>query len=176
MKTAIIFTSKHGTTAKVAQMIAERLTGNQVSLFNLKEDKHPDLASFEGIILGTSVYAGASSKTMQRFCKKHLDTLTTKRMGLFVCGMEPNKEKQRLELENAYPSLLFNHATTKHFLGGEFLFEKMNFFERAIIKRIAKTDKSVSQIKEDEIEKLVSEIPIHRQKLGEVFVKVKGNN
>jgi menaquinone-dependent protoporphyrinogen oxidase len=33
----------------------------------------------------------------------------------------------------------------------------MNFFERAIIKRIAKTDKSVSQIKEDEIEKFVIE-------------------
>jgi menaquinone-dependent protoporphyrinogen oxidase len=71
--------------------------------------------------------------------------------------MEPNAEKQRLELENAYPAPLFNHAVTKHFLGGEFLFEKMNFFERAIIKRIAKTDKSVSQIKDDEIEKLVAE-------------------
>jgi flavodoxin len=33
MKTAIIYTSKHGTTAKVAQMISERLAGSQVSIF-----------------------------------------------------------------------------------------------------------------------------------------------
>jgi menaquinone-dependent protoporphyrinogen IX oxidase len=37
MKTVIIYTSKHGTTAKIAQMIAERLSGNQVSVVNLKK-------------------------------------------------------------------------------------------------------------------------------------------
>ncbi|KAA6319805.1 hypothetical protein EZS27_030338, partial [termite gut metagenome] len=57
MRAAIIYTSKHGTTAKVAQMIAGRLTGNHVSIFDLKKVKCPDLNSFDGIILGTSVYA-----------------------------------------------------------------------------------------------------------------------
>jgi menaquinone-dependent protoporphyrinogen oxidase len=33
----------------------------------------------------------------------------------------------------------------------------MNFFERAIIKRIAKTDKSISQIRENEIDRFVTE-------------------
>jgi menaquinone-dependent protoporphyrinogen oxidase len=116
MKTAIIYTSKHGTTAKVAQMIAGRLTDSPVSLIDLKKDKHPDVRSFDGIILGTSIYASASSKTMQH------------EYAVFAC-----------------------------FAGGEFLFEKMNFFERAVIKRIAKTDKSVSSIKEDEIVRFVTE-------------------
>jgi menaquinone-dependent protoporphyrinogen oxidase len=40
---------------------------------------------------------------------------------------------------------------------GGYLFDKMNFFERAIIKQITKTDKSVSKIKEDEIERLIME-------------------
>jgi menaquinone-dependent protoporphyrinogen oxidase len=158
MKTAIIYTSKHGTTAKVAQMIAERLTGNQVSVINLKKDKHPDINLFDGIILGTSIYAGTSSKTMQRFCKEHLETLKQKRLALFVCGMEPDSAKQQQELTNAYPQELYEYAVSKCFAGGEFQFEKMNFFERAIIKRIAKTDKSVSQIKEEEIEKFVDDI------------------
>jgi menaquinone-dependent protoporphyrinogen oxidase len=47
MKTAIIYTSKHGTTAKVAQMIAGRLTDSPVSLIDLKEEKHPDIRSFD---------------------------------------------------------------------------------------------------------------------------------
>jgi menaquinone-dependent protoporphyrinogen oxidase len=42
MKTAIIYTSKHGTTAKVAQMIADRLTGDTVSVIDLKQVKCPD--------------------------------------------------------------------------------------------------------------------------------------
>ncbi|KAA6328572.1 Protoporphyrinogen IX dehydrogenase [termite gut metagenome] len=157
-KIAIIYTSKHGTTAKVAQMIAGRLTGNQVSIFDLKKVKCPDLNSFDGIILGTSVYAGQSSKTMQRFCKSNIAVLTQKRFALFVCGMEPDTSKQQQELINSYPQALHQHAVAKCFAGGEFLFEKMNFFERAIIKRIAKTDKSVSQIKEDNIDKFVQEI------------------
>jgi menaquinone-dependent protoporphyrinogen oxidase len=52
---------------------------------------------------------------------------------------------------------LKQQAIAKHFLGGEFIFEKMNFFERSVIKRIAKTDKSVSRIDEDGIEKFVTD-------------------
>ncbi|MDR2475873.1 MAG: flavodoxin domain-containing protein [Bacteroidales bacterium] len=157
MKTAIIFTSKHGTTAKVTQMIAARLTGNQVSVINLKKDKIPDINLFDGIILGTSIYAGTSSKTMQRFCKENIEALKRKRPALFVCGMELDETKQQQELSNAYPQELYEYAVAGCFAGGEFQFEKMNFFERAIIKRIAKTDKSVSQIKKDGIDRLVTE-------------------
>jgi menaquinone-dependent protoporphyrinogen oxidase len=94
---------------------------------------------------------------MQRFCKENIETLAQKRFALFVCGMESDSAKQQQELANAYPQELYEYAVSTCFAGGEFLFEKMNFFERAIIKRIAKTDKSVSQIKENEIEKIVVE-------------------
>jgi menaquinone-dependent protoporphyrinogen oxidase len=157
MKTAIIYVSKHGTTEKVARKIAEKSGSHEVSFFNLKTDKNPDITPFDEIILGTPVYAGTPSKRMQTFIKNHAYILTAKRVGLFVCGMEPNREKQQQELENAYPLSLKQQAVAKHFLGGEFLFEKMNFFERAIIKRIAKTDKSVSRIDEDGIGKFVTD-------------------
>jgi menaquinone-dependent protoporphyrinogen oxidase len=155
MKTAIIYTSKHGTTEKVAQMIAGRLSDNQVSLIDLKKDARPDINPFEKIILGTPVYAGTPSKTMQRFSRENIEILKQKRLALFVCGMELDETKQQQELTNAYPQELHEYAVSKCFAGGEFLFEKMNFVERAIIKRIAKADKSVSQIREDEIDKLV---------------------
>ena len=135
----------------------ERLTGNQVSLIDLKKVKHPDIRSFEGIILGTSIYSGTSSKTMQRFCKDNIGRLMQKRLALFVCGMERDSAKRQQELANAYPQELHEYAISTCFAGGEFLFEKMNLFERAIIKHVAKTDKSVSQIKEDEIDELVIE-------------------
>jgi menaquinone-dependent protoporphyrinogen oxidase len=69
--------------------------------------------------------------------------------------MEPDSTKQQTELSNAYPQELYEYAVSKCFAGGEFLFEKMNLFERAIIKRIAKTDRSVSQIREKDIDRFV---------------------
>jgi menaquinone-dependent protoporphyrinogen oxidase len=159
MKTAIIYVSKHGTTEKVARKISETVGARRalLLLINLKTDKNPDITPFDVIILGTPIYAGTPSKRMQTFIKNHADTLTAKRIGLFVCGMEPNREKQQQELENAYPLALQQQALARHFLCGEFIFEKMNFFERAIIKRIAKTDKSVSHIDEDGIGKFVTD-------------------
>jgi menaquinone-dependent protoporphyrinogen oxidase len=159
MKTALIYVSKHGTTETVARKIAETVGARHAlpSLINLKTDKNPDITPFDGIILGTPVYAGTPSKRMQTFIKNHSDILTAKHIGLFVCGMEPDREKQQQELENAYPPELQQQAVARHFLGGEFLFEKMNFFERAVIKRIAKTDKSISQIDEDGIEEFVTD-------------------
>jgi menaquinone-dependent protoporphyrinogen oxidase len=71
--------------------------------------------------------------------------------------MELDETKQQQELANAYPQELVRHAVSTCFAGGEFQFDKMNFFERAIIKRIAKTDKSVSQIWEGEIDRFVME-------------------
>ncbi|GAP72332.1 hypothetical protein SAMD00024442_3_37 [Candidatus Symbiothrix dinenymphae] len=162
MNIAIIYTSKYGTTAKVAQTITGQLTGSQVSIIDLKKVKCPDLNSFDGIILGTSVYAGTSSKTMQRFCKDNIAVLVQKRLALFVCGMELDTSKRQQELTNAYPQALHQHAVSICFAGGEFQFEKMNFFERAIIKRIAKTDKSVSQIDKEAIGKFILEFSLDR--------------
>jgi menaquinone-dependent protoporphyrinogen oxidase len=65
MKTAIIYVSKHGTTEKVARMIAGKLGSREVSFFNLKTDKNPDITPFDAVILGTPVYAGSPSKRMQ---------------------------------------------------------------------------------------------------------------
>ena len=44
------------------------------------------------------------------------------------------------------------------FLGDAFLFELMNFFERFIIKRIAKTTTSVERIEDEKIEGFVGKL------------------
>lgn len=138
-------------------MIAEKLSDSHVSLVDLNDNKMPDLTAFDAYILGTPIYAGNPQKAMQHFCNKNADVLTQKPLALFVCGMEENGDKQQQELANAFPENVCQKAVSKQFLGGEFLFEKMNFFEKMIIKKIAKTDKNVSAIKEENIDKLVSE-------------------
>ena len=159
MRIAIIYASKHGTTEKVACSIAEKLKEtNEVELFSLNINANPDISGFEMVILGSSIYAGQASKKMKTFCRVNESVLLQKRLGLFVCGMDPNKEQQEKELKDAYPEVLQNSATATGFMGGAFLFEKMNFFERAIIKKIAKTTTSVQRIDNDAVDEFIKKL------------------
>lgn len=153
-KVAIVYASRHGTTEKVACLLAEKLK-NEVKLISLKEDKDPDINPYDLVILGTSVYAGNPLKTITKFCEENKTILLQKNIGLFVCGMEPNPEKQAVETENAYPEYLREHAYATEFLGGEFIFEKLNIFEKLIIKKVSKVTSSVSAIHNDAIEKFI---------------------
>lgn len=154
MKTAIIYATTHGTTEKAAKYIAENLPNDEVKLISLKE-KGISLIPFEKVILGASIHLGVVSHDMKQFCKKHLHILQTKELGLFVCGMEPDIDRQNYELEMAYPPTLQTIAKARAFVGGEFLFQKMNFFQRVIIKNIIHSDEDVSHIHYDVLDHFI---------------------
>ena len=179
MKIAIIYASKHGTTEKVATSIADKLREtNEVELFSLKKNANPDISGFDTIILGSSIYAGQASGKMKSFCKANETVLLQKKLALFVCGMHPDKEEQEKELKNAYSEDLQKKAMATGFLGGEFLFEKMNFFERIIIKKIAKTTNSVHQIDSEAIDNFITKrlrLDVKSSKFERKNCKKQGN-
>jgi len=146
MKIAIIYASSHGTTQKVAELIAEKINEKDVVCLEAKKSINADLTTFDKIIIGGSIHAGQMQKSIVKFCEANSEKLLQSPLALFVCGMETDPEKKQAEVEKAYPEKLRSHASIVKFTGGEFLFEKMNFMERLIIKKIAKTDKSVSAI------------------------------
>lgn len=161
MKTAIVYVTMHGTTKKLAEMIKGELIARtegdaDVSLFNLKKDGEPDLNEFDRVIIGGSVHAGGVQSVIKKFCKKHSAELLKKDLGLFLSGMnEPAYEKQ---FDKAFPESLRAHSKSNKTLGGEFLFEKMNFFQKFIVRKISGVSESVSKINEDKVAEFVSEI------------------
>lgn len=73
-----------------------------------------------------------------------------------MVGMnEPEFEN---EFNNAFPELLRKHAISSKCVGGEFLFEKMNFIEKLIVKKVSGIRKNVSKLDESKIAELVFEI------------------
>ena len=140
MKTAIIYYSKHGTTERVAHLIGEKLD-NKVDYISLKECLKPDMRNYDRIILGTSIYAGASSRKVTQFCHKNQPLLEQRVIGLFICCM--NKAQEVAEMNKAFPEFLQRLTIPKAVLGGEFKFDKMNFIERFLIRKIAKVNSSV---------------------------------
>jgi menaquinone-dependent protoporphyrinogen oxidase len=158
MKIAIIFVSKYGSTEKIVNLILNKLNFFDLTLINLGENNNPEINNFDVIILGTPIYAGNPIKKMKVFCEKNINNLKNKKLGLFICGMEPNPETHRHSFTKTFPTELLEIALSKQFLGGEFIFEKMNFFEKAIIKQISKVNKSISDIKENNINIFVEEM------------------
>ena len=149
MKTAIIYDSHHGTTAKVVQQIQEILGKEKAQIFNLKEHKKINLSDYEQIIVGGSVHAGQVQKKVKKFCTENETILLKKPLGLFLCGMHIQEADN--EIKAAFPESLRNHAKSVKFLGGEFLFDKMNIFEKTIVKKIAGVKESKSALDESAI-------------------------
>lgn len=156
MKTAIIYISKHGTTEKVARQIAEKLKIEENDIINFRKDRNPDITNYERVIIGGSIHAGMVQRRVKDFCEKNLDTLMNKEVGLFLSAMD--KDRYEEEFNNAFPEKLRNHCKAKAVTGGEFNFEKMNFLEKAIVKKVGNVDKSVSDINYQEIERFTNEL------------------
>lgn len=66
--------------------------------------------------------------------------------------MEQGKTAQKQLLE-AYPVELIVHAKSTACFGGEYDFEKMNFLEKMVVKKVAKINQSTSKVDHEAIRK-----------------------
>lgn len=154
MKTAIVFASSHGTTEKVAAMIADRLGNNQVIMFNLRNSRFVDLSEFDRVIIGGSIHAGNIQKKVKNFCNNNMVSLLQKQVALFLCCMnEPEYESQ---FNNAYPELLRRHSLSNQIIGGEFLLGKMNFIERLLVRKISGVNESISRLDLSKVDAMIA--------------------
>jgi len=156
MKTAIIYYSKHGCTEKCSQTLANELSTN-TTIINLDITDSIHFENYDTIILGGSIHAGMLNRSMKKFITKNLKQISEKRIGLFLCCMEEG-EKAQEQFNNAFPEEIRIKAKAKGFFGGEFNFDKMNFIEKAIIKKIANIEDNLSKINYKNISQFAIEI------------------
>jgi menaquinone-dependent protoporphyrinogen oxidase len=148
MKTLILYATKYGSVEKVANLIAEKIPN--CILKNVKEKNDFQLNDFERIIIGGSIYIGKIQQQITQFCQENKETLLQKEVGIFICAMNTDNEMQ---LNHSFQEELLKHSKIAAILGGEFHFEKMNFLERTIVKKIAKISESVSKLDFEKIER-----------------------
>ena len=98
MKTLIAYASKHGTTKKAVEKLAEELIGDVVIL-NL-EDKgasNISIEDFARVIIGGSIYLGRIQKSVKKFCETNLEKLLkVNKLGLFICCGSEEKDMEQL--------------------------------------------------------------------------------
>ena len=148
MNTIIIYATKHGATEKCSHKLEELIPG-EITIANIKKDKNPPLEKYDTVIIGGSIHGGIIQKSITKFLEAKKDTLLKKKLGLFICFMDEEKKEQ--QYSDSFPVELRNHGEAKGLFGGEFNFDKMNFLQKAIVKKVSGIDHSISSINDDAI-------------------------
>ena len=157
MNTAIIYMSKHGTTEKIAELLKSKLEPDQTQIYNLKTIRSIDIEFYDTIIIGGSIHVGLMQKKIRQFIENNLDALLTKRIALFMICMQKD-EKREEQFNNAFPAELREVSVANGLMGGEFCFDRMNFLERAIVKKIAGKSSNVNEIDNYAIENFINKL------------------
>lgn len=163
MKIALIYTSHHGTTEKVSHEIVQKLNGLNVDMINLRKSNphHISITGYDLIILGSSVHAGQLNKKFKKFMQTHMPALLNTKIALFMSCMDPTKSAE--VFQDQFPELLRKHAIAYKVTGGEFLFDKMNFIEKFLVRKITGVTATTSKIDTAKIDEFVADIKGHLQ-------------
>ena len=156
MKAIVIYASKHGTVLRVAEKIAVGL-GGETQILPISKCRKLEVENYDLVVIGGSIHAGNIQRGIKRFIRENLIFLKMIKVALFICCMEEGESAEN-QLRNAFPEELLAHAIISDYLGGEFNFDRMNFLERAIIKKISGTTESVSKLKEEKIQAFIRKL------------------
>ena len=153
MNTLIVYNSKYGAAEKCVQLMRKELIGEATEV-NVRDEEAPDPDEFDRVLIGSNIHAGSINKKIRRYCFRTTDSLLQRPVGLFLCCLAPEEEAQDYFGKN-FPAVLVEHAKTTGVLGGALYFEKMNFFERFLLKKISGTTTSFENIDEERIREFI---------------------
>ncbi len=136
MKVLVTYASKHGSTAEIAQRIAERLRERGAEAEARPVADAEDLDGSEAVVVGSAVYMGSWMKEASAFVERHREELSHKPVWLFSSGptgTEPSdvgvSEKQLAALKAIDPR---DHRLFHGVLDAS----KLGFIERKMAKAV----------------------------------------
>ncbi|MBQ7384345.1 MAG: hypothetical protein IJV72_06105 [Clostridia bacterium] len=134
MKILIAYTSKHGTTAECARILAERLgVSNEIDLVDMKKRSADSAGKYDTVIIGSSVRMAKVSKQVKRYIKDNKEALADKQCAVFLCCGFPDEFEEYVDTQ--FPKD-FKPSLGYHCFGGELKPEKVRGLEKLLVKAI----------------------------------------
>lgn len=90
----VIYASRHGSTAGIAQRIAEGLRSAGVEVLVADAADHPDPAGFDAYVVGSGVYMGSWLKEAVEWLERNRSALAGHPVWLFSSGPLPGSTKE----------------------------------------------------------------------------------
>lgn len=77
MKVLVAYGTRYGATLGIAEKMVEWLKDRNIDsdIINVKKDQWPDIAQYNGLIIGTGIKIGQWTKEMKNFIKKHREDI-----------------------------------------------------------------------------------------------------
>lgn len=162
MNILIVYSTKYGSTESFMEIVKSKLHQElgeglkSVVLINLKEDKHFEIEDFDYIVLASPIYMGNIRKELRKFIDKNKVKLLKKPYSVLLLGGSEVEVKRNFHVYIG--KNIYDKAKLNIHLGYEYDLSKLNFFEKIILKKIAKVKENKKLIKEEEIMSLIENI------------------
>ena len=156
MKILIAYRSRYGCTRRYAELLAGKLAG-QVTVADLRREARLSPASFDLVLLGSPIYAGAVPAGVTRFCQRHRPALLRVPVGLFICCLYEG-ERARAQLDSAYPDWLSLHAFGRWALGGEIRPDSLRFFDRLLVRAMGRGVGELSRFRPEDLQDILRRV------------------
>jgi menaquinone-dependent protoporphyrinogen oxidase len=89
----VVYASRHGSTAEIAERIGEVLRRHTIDVMVADAKEQPDPAGFDACVIGSSVYIGSWLKEGTEYLQQYAATLATRPVWLFSSGPLPGSSK-----------------------------------------------------------------------------------
>lgn len=93
----VAYASKMGSTAEIADAIADQLRSHHLDVVAAPFGSAPDPSEFHGVVLGSAVYTTRWMKAARRFLRAHRETLAGRPTWLFESGPTGDVAERRHE-------------------------------------------------------------------------------
>ena len=103
MKALILYSSRDGQTHAISSYIASELKEKcSCDVIDLVHAGHVDLKSYDQVMIGASIRYGHFNPVLDKFVKKHADTLNQMPSAFFGVNLTARKPEKRSPQTNAY--------------------------------------------------------------------------
>ena len=134
MRILVTAASKHGATDEIADAIAHRLGEYGIDVERRDPDEIGELDAYDGVVLGSAVYAGHWLKPALDLAEEHALELKDRPVWLFSSGPIGGKPAEGPDLP---VGLTFS---SHHVFGGKIDRTKLSLGERAVAKLVRAPD------------------------------------
>jgi len=134
MRVLVTYASKHGSTAQVAERIALTLVGSGAKVDVLPMRDVRDVAGYEAVVLGSSVYFGKWLAEAVRFADQNRTTLAARSVWLFSVG--PLGDQPRSDPAEIVRLMTSIRAVDHHLFAGALNVSELSLLERVIVKGV----------------------------------------
>ncbi|WP_373777244.1 menaquinone-dependent protoporphyrinogen IX dehydrogenase [Glaesserella sp.] len=144
MKTLILYLTRDGQTQKIAEKLAQDLTG-EAEVLSLRENIEisvEKLAEYDLIVIGASIRYGHFDPCLEPFITKHYPLLNQKKSAFFSVNLTARKSNRNTPETNVYTRKLLARIqwqpTLVEVIAGALLYPRYKWFDRVMIRFIMK--------------------------------------